>query len=208
MRYKELLVEHIVNLHSPEEKERYANTVWDMLTRSYEKIGGFKSAVNVDDLINTPGYWKLVRRNGRITAVSIYRKSSNTRNFKKIASATETERDPVSNTYKATTQGLRDHRMITVDDLKTKRCWAEVSGPAETVYFRLGAVPIDNRFAGVLTGKEILSLDQDHFHYTRLIQGAPVVKVIVGFPYLSEEGIQELVKNRIDVHELPDNIQF
>ena len=89
MRSREFLIERILNLWTPEERQPYAKQVWDMLQRSYKKEGGFKSAANLDELVNTPGYWKLTRRGDKITSVNIYKKIANTKNFKGIASATQ-----------------------------------------------------------------------------------------------------------------------
>lgn len=206
MRYHEFLVERIINLHTVEEKLPYADEVWDMLQRSYKKIGGFKSADSPKDLANDPGYWKLVRRNGKITALGIYKKSPVTKNFKTIASATETELNPETGEYKATERGLRDYNKVKIEDIKAKRSWSEVSGPAEKLMIRSGATPIDNKYAELLTGKKILDRDNDGYHYVRLIQGEPHRKIIVGFVNLNKEGTQELIRLGLDVKELPPNI--
>jgi len=210
MRYKEFLIEKVLNLHSPEERRPYAEVVWDMLQRSYKKVGGFKSAADVEELINEPGYWKLIKRDGRITAVNIYKKSRKSQNLKVIASATETGsyQSPEGEKYKATVQGLSDYEMIKKGDIKTKRSWAEVSGPAEAFLERGGATPIPNRFAEFLTGKKILELNDDGYHYTRLIQGEPKEKAIYGFVKLSAEGREELEAMGIDIETLPKNIEI
>lgn len=208
MRYKEFLIERIVNLHTVDEKMSYADKVWDMLQRSYRKIGGFKSASSPEELANEPGYWKLVRRGDKITAFGIYKKSPITNNYKIIASATETELDPTTGEYKATQQGLKDYNKVKSEDIKTKRSWAEVSGPAEKIMLRAGAKPISNKFAELLTGKKIIDYNSDGYHYTRLIQGKPHEKVIVGAINLSPIGL-ELIKNHgINLQELPVNITF
>jgi hypothetical protein len=177
-----------------------------MLERSYKKIGGFKSAADPEELVLTPGYWKLVRRDGKITAVNIYKRSEKTKNYKSIASATETELDPVTGNYRATPRGLKDYNMLKNEDLKMKRSWSEVSGAAEVLLKRAAAIPVSNKFAEVLTGKRVLSLDDDGFHYTRLIQGEPHTKIIYGFVDLTQDAYQELTDRGIDLAELPPNI--
>lgn len=208
MRYNEILTEKVLNLHTPDEKMKYAEPVWDMLLRSYKKIGGFKSAVSVEDLANEPGYWKIIRRGDRITAVAVYRKVPKTHTFKLIASAAETKMDPETGQYKTTRQGLNDYNLIKQSDIKMKRSWAEVSGPAERVMIKSGAKPISNKYAEFLTNKEILELNDDGYHYTRLIQGHPHEKVIVGFVNLTPEGKEELIKRGFDINELPDNVKL
>jgi len=205
MRYHQLLIERIVNLHTSEEKMKYADKIWDMLQRSYKKMGGFKSANSAKELANDSGYWKLVRRGSHITALKIYKKVPNTNNFKMVAMATETEPDP-EGAYKATERGKKDYNMLKNDDINTKRSWAEVSGPAEKLMLRAGAKPIDNKYAEFLTGKKILDLNTDGYHYTRLIQGEPHEKIIVGFVDLSPIGREKLIKLGFDLKHLPDNI--
>ena len=58
----------------------------------------------------------------------------------------------------------------------------------------------------MLTGKEILDLNPDGFHYTRLIQGKPHEKVIYGWVKLSEKGLQALKQLGLTKHDLPSNI--
>ena len=205
MRYHQLLVEKILNLHTTDEKMKYADKIWDMLQRSYKKIGGFKSANSPEELANDPGYWKVVRRGDHITALGVYKQVPNTDNFKMIASATETEPNPEGG-YKVTAQGKKDYHMLKNDDIKTKRAWTEVSGPAEKLMLKAGAKPIDNKYAEFLTGKKILDLNPDRYHYTRLIQGEPHEKIIVGFVELSPIGREKLIKLGFDLKNLPDNI--
>lgn len=208
MRYREFLIERVLNLHTPEEKMPYAEEVWDMLQRSYKKIGGFKSAASLEELVNEPGYWKIVRRGDKITAVNIYKKSPKTKTFKVIASATATDFDPEKDRYKATAQGLSDYEMIKKGDIKMKRSWAEVSGPAEILMKRGGAAPIPNKYAEFLTGKKIVDLSPDGNHYTRLIHGEPHEKIIYGFVKLSDQGREELLAKGIDLKDLPPNIEI
>lgn len=208
MRYKEFLIERVLNLHTPEEKMPYAQAVWDMLQRSYQNIGGFKSASSVEELVNEPGYWKVVRRDGRLTAVNIYKKVPNTETFKVIASATETIYDPEKERYKATPPGFKDYEMIKSGDVKMNRSWAEVSEKAEKMMQLSGAKPIPNTYAELLTGKNILELNPDGYHYTRLIQGKPKEKVIYGFVKLSKLGKEKLSNLGLELRDLPDNIQI
>lgn len=206
MRYNEILTERVLNLHTKDAKREYGEQVWDMLLRSYKKLGGFKTAASLEELLDEPGYWKLVRRGDRITALAIYRQVPKTLNFKSIASATETVLNPVTGEYKATRQGLKDYNMIKDADIKLKRSWAEVSGPAERTMMKSGAVPIPNKYAEALTGKKILEFNDDGYHYTRLIQGEPHEKLLVGFVQLSDIGKEELIKHGLSINELPDNI--
>jgi len=208
MRYREFLIERVLNLHTVEEKLPYAKQVWDMLQKTYQSIGGFKSASSVEELMNDPGYWKIVKRGDKLTAVNIYKKSPKTKNYKTIASASETVFDPEKDRYKATPAGIKDYLMIKDSDIKTNRSWTEVSGKAETMMRSGGAKPVSNQYAEMLTGKPILDLNDDGYHYTRLIQGEPHEKIIYGFINLSDEGQKELISRGLTLRELPSNIKF
>ena len=188
----DLLNERIINLKTPAEKSRYASEVWDLLQQAYLPMGGFKSASSPEELVQDSGLWKLVRREGEITAVNIYKDSFGR---KSIASGTnQTER------------GKRDYRMVKDEDIRLKRSWAEVSGPVERVMLRSGAKPLPARFAEFLTGKKILEIADDGFHYTRLIAGHPHEKVIYGFVDLTEADVARLAAMGIDIRPLPDQI--
>lgn len=207
MKSIEFLAERVINLWTPEQKSEYADVVWDMLNRSYQKMGGFKSAANVEELIDTPGLWKLIQRGDKITALNIYKPSEKTTNLKSIAVATDTELDPEKNSYVATTQGKKDLSMIKGEDIRLNRAWVEVSGPAEKLMLKMGANPVPNKFAEFLTGKRVLELNSDGYHYTRLIQGEPHEKLIVGFINLSSAGAEQLRGMGLDPKEFPDNIK-
>lgn len=59
-----------------EQKEKYKLVVWDLLQRSYAKIGGIKGSGfnSPDDMLNIP-FWKLIRKNGEIVAGKMYKDS-------------------------------------------------------------------------------------------------------------------------------------
>jgi len=87
-KYNEYLNETYVNLvgNDPKKKE-YADEVWDVIQKSYAPIGGiagsgFKSK---DDMIKNIPFWKLRKKDGKITNVSMY-KSKDGR--KKVAMGT------------------------------------------------------------------------------------------------------------------------
>jgi hypothetical protein len=69
------MTERFVNLFKPNDKEQYADVVWDMLQKSYESIGGIKGSGfrSKEDMVKNIPMWKLVRRNGEIVAGSMYK---------------------------------------------------------------------------------------------------------------------------------------
>jgi hypothetical protein len=203
MKSHEFLTERVLNLHTPEDKAKYADQVWDLLRKSYANLGGFKSAANKEELVATPGYWKVIKRGKKITAVNLYRKIPQTSTFKVYASGAETELDPKTQEYRVTEQGKKDYISIKKADITQKRSWAEVSGPAAAFVKRLGAKPIPNKYAGALTDKAILALDPDGIHYTRLIMGEPHVKAMYGFVGLTPEQKKSLEIKGLEIHDLP-----
>jgi hypothetical protein len=73
--FKEFLNESFVNIFKAEDKEQYAELVWDMLQVAYTPIGGIKGSGFKDkqDLIKNIPFWKLVRKNDEIIAVMLYK---------------------------------------------------------------------------------------------------------------------------------------
>jgi hypothetical protein len=181
MKIKEIILEHFVNLIEPDEKRKYADVVWDMLQQAYSAVGGFKSATSKEDLIQDSFLWKLSRRNGKIVSVKIYKDQ-----YGRKAIGMATDNSP---------QGKSDLAKIASEDVKLRRFWAELSGPAEKFYVKHGALPLSSKFAEKLTRKEILGYDVDGIHYTRLIAGEPKLKAIYGFPEISDELKKEIEKD-------------
>lgn len=194
MRIKEILNERVLNLFQPDDRLKYADEVWAMLQLSYKKAGGFLSADDIPDLIRKTNLWKLVRRHGKTTACSLYR---DLHGRKTIASGTD-----------GTPQGKSDYNMIKYDDARLERAWAEVSGAPERIMQKAGMRPLPAKFAGLLTGKEILEVNDDGFHYTRNISGELHEKIIYGTLHLNPEAIQMLTGAGIDVKRLPPQFKI
>lgn len=192
MKISHILTEHFVNLITPAEKAPFKDQVWDLLQTAYAGIGGFKGAKDADELADTPGLWKLSRRNGKIVTVAVYK---DVHGRKSIASGTD-----------GSIEGRRDFHNIKNADLNMKRMWVEASGAIEHILNKSKAKTIPNKFAGILTGKEILNLNPDGVHYTRLIAGHPYEKIIFGFVQVDDALMAKLEAAGIQLHELPDNM--
>ena len=162
-----LLLERYVNLTNDNQKREYAEVVWDMLQNSYKKIGGYRGTQNVEELIKDSSLWKLVRKNNKIVAASIYK---DLRGRKSIAAATD-----------GTEEGKKALLSIWLEDLKLNRSWSEVSGATEHMKLKHGFKPISNKYAEEILGKQVLSLNDDGIHYTRMIGGVPYEKAIIGY---------------------------
>ena len=194
MRANEFLTERVLNLHDSTSKLKLADQIWDMLQSSYAKVpGGFGTAKSVDELIEKSALWKVVTRDGIPTAVLIYKDQFGR---KSIAAGTD-----------GTPQGKRDYMMLQTADSVHRRAWGEVSGAPEHLMKKLGCKPIKAKFAHMLTGKEILSIADDGYHYTRMIAGEPHEKIIYGVVELSLDQIETLAKASINLHELPHSLR-
>ena len=179
MRFKEFLIETYINAIDPDDKKKYARQVWDILQSSYASLpGGFATASSIDELIEKSWLWKMAKKNGKIVAVQIYKDQYGR---KGIAGGTD-----------GSEIGKKEFNKIFADDIRLNRSWAEVSGAPEYIMKKLGAPAIPNTLAAKLTGKEILNLNPDGFHYTRLINGEPHEKVMYGTVNLPEEVISKL----------------
>jgi hypothetical protein len=161
-----LLTERFINATTEDEMKKYSSVVWEMLNTSYKDIGGYKGASSPEELINKSSLWKLVRKNGKIVAVVIY---ADNRGRKAIALATD-----------SSIEGKEALMSIWAEDLSYNRAWSEVSGKAEHLKLKKGFKPVPNKYAAEILNKEILNLNPDGIHYTRLIGGIPYEKAIVG----------------------------
>ncbi len=191
MKASELLSERVVNAFTADQKNKYSQQVWDIMQKSYASIGGFGTASSPEELIQYSGLWKIITRDGKITAVNVYRDQHGR---KSIASGTD-----------GSPQGKKDYLMVKSEDVKFNRAWAEVSGAPEKILARSGAKAIPAKFAPVLTQKEILSYNPDGIHYTRLIAGHPHEKAMYGVIKVTPELIDSLRSHGIELHDLPNS---
>lgn len=164
MKAAEILIERYVNLlpSDAEEKARYAPEVWDLLVSSYAPVGGLKGKgfSSIEDMIETIPFWKLVRRNGRIVAVKLYRDKNGR---KSVASATD-----------GTQEGKAELAKIMQDDARLSRSYSEIS---PNVY----------RFALKALGQELLDAAIIPAEVAKEIDGS--VMLIPGEPYWYEREI-------------------
>ena len=165
---KEYLTEKYINVFNPNDKQKYVDEVWNVLQRSYAPIGGFLSASNKNELIDDSWLWKIVKKDNKIKAVSIYKDKFGR---KSIASGTD-----------GSVEGREYVKQIMRDNMKfsNTNAWAEVSGAPEYLLLKFGGKKIPNKYAAKITGKQIISLNDDGFHYTRMIAGEPHEKIIIG----------------------------
>lgn len=126
-----VLTERILNITSREDKEKYGEQVYQILQKSYAKIGGLKGSgfASVQDMINNVPFWKIVKKNGKIIAAHMYKDKEGR---KMVACGSDLEKDSRAIT-----------KRFLLDDILRERAYMEVSS------YALDAI------RGLLTGDEI-----------------------------------------------------
>ena len=165
-----LICERFLNAFSKEDMRKYADEVWDILQKAYAYCGGMAGMDSVEQLIDETDMWKMVRKNGKIVAVSTY---SNKRSGRKICYGGQDGSE----------EGKIAFKKILEEDfkLKDRQSWAEVSGPMEVTALKQGAMPIPAYIAElIMKDKTFDNIHKDGFHYTRMIGGEPHTKLMVG----------------------------
>lgn len=178
LEYSNLIVERVlsIGLNPDHEKhrEQHRQEIHDMLRKAYEPIGGYaghksgseeeSKAIHSDI---SQSLIKATKRDGKITAVNLYKKQHGR---KSIAVATD-----------GTEQGKKDFMKTKVEDHELKRAWGEVSGKMQHISKKIGMPTIPARRAKELLGKDV-KVHDDGEHYDRPIGGHMHTKIMVGHP--------------------------
>lgn len=182
MKITEILTERFVNLLDPQQKEQYAERVYELIQKSYAAIGGQHGDgfASPEDMIAKIPMWKLVRRNGEIVAGAMYKDTSGRKRVAVFTDGTPTGK-----------QGLAD---IMSNDFD--RAYFEVSGPSLRFMVKLLGEDFVRRFAKTpseaeqILGKELEPAHQSSeldsypqlqkFFYSRPIGGNPHNKIMLG----------------------------
>ena len=174
-----ILVEHYINLLTDKaEKEKYFDEVWDLLQKSYAKIGGVQGTDKAE-MMQDNFLWKLVKRGGKIVACQIYKLTDHGR--KVVLGGAEQDEE----TGKATERGKNDLYKVIDDDIRLtdRMSYAEVSDAMEHIYIdKRGAKPLPAKYAKKFLGNKKIEIEPDGYHYTRMIGGEPHTKIMVGYP--------------------------
>ena len=146
-----------MDLCTPEERRLYAQRVWNLIITTYKEYGNSEDGnlygAQMENLIETPGLWKLVERDGEIIAGVIFRKFKG--NKMRLVF------------HNNTREGKNMLKALFLDEFRHGRCWGECSGHLERI-LREECVPmIPNTKAAEILGKEITRLDPDGMHYER-----------------------------------------
>ena len=100
----EYLAERYINLIGKDkEKEEYAEEVFDMLTRSYAKIGGLKmnGLSSKEEMVKQIPFWKLSKKNDKIVAVALYKDKAGIKIIAVSTDGTEEGKKALQDIYKS-----------------------------------------------------------------------------------------------------------
>ena len=182
---QDILQEHVVNAppNDIRTKMKYADEVWDMLNQSYAKIGGLHGSgfSSKEDMINNIPFWKMVTRNSKLVAVTLYKDKGG--------------RKRVAGGSNGTPEGKQAMIDINNEEVKMKRSYIEISGPmlsmsiSKTPGFESTCIPY-RKVSGIIDDEikrppeddpEILRHPEfkDYF-YQRKIGGAWHTKLMAG----------------------------
>ena len=169
-----VLNEHFINIDSKdrEKKEKFLDDVKSIIEFSYSKIGGPLNINSYDELLKDKYFWKLNKKNDKIVACVIYKVNGLGRKYSLCGS------DGTPEGKEALYQIMREDI-----DRPERQAWGEFSGAMEHQMEKFNGTPVPNTIAKELLAsfnKPVMSLSDDGFHYTRLINGVPTEKIIYG----------------------------
>lgn len=140
------LNERYVNLIGDDtKKNEYVDQVWDLLQKSYAKIGGIKGSgfKDKDDMIKNIPFWKLNVKNGKIKTLVMYKDKQGR---KSVAVATDGTKEAIDMLSK---------------DMKNeiKRSFSEKSGPS--LGLTMKTLPFDVIMAYAIKPDEVKKILND-----------------------------------------------
>lgn len=116
--FNQFIVETFINLLPKDKvkKNKHAEEVHDMLTKSYKDQGGIHGSgfKNPGDMVDNIPMWKLHRHEGKIKAAALYKDSQGR---KRVAIGTD-----------GSSEGKKAAAHIMLHDLKQDRSYGETSG--------------------------------------------------------------------------------
>lgn len=184
-----ILLEKYVNAFNKQDKEAVWEDVNRLVNTAYSALPGGALGFDKSKFMRPNIFVKLVKRNNKYVACAVYSLEHTPGNYEDIVKPENRKLRYIG--HDGTKEGKREvlNNIFKEDiNLQGRRFWAEVSGKIEEIYLSKGAVPVPNEVAlKVLTtimGKSVeedkIELSKDGYHYTRLIDGVPVEKMIVG----------------------------
>jgi hypothetical protein len=154
------------------DKVYIVDEIYEILLQSYKNVkGGFLFA-SKDALIVNTDKWKVIYYAGEVVGVIIYKAK---KGLKMVAMG-------IHSVIEKELKNFTKQALVKIFQLTFSQTWMEVSEGAEKFIRKNGGEKflIPNSMAVKLTGKEILELCDDGYHYKRVINGVVKTKVMIG----------------------------
>lgn len=176
MKYENLVLWEMLNteiVNSAAERAFLADDVFSLLQTTYQNISGGLHFSSPDELVAKTSVWKIIYFEENIVGVVIYKAK---KGLKMVALALS----------HSLSKPLKQHVKTMLSYLfkvTFNNTWMEVSEGVERFIVKNGGEKyfISNTLASRLTGKEIVGLCSDGYHYQRVINGVLKTKVMVGY---------------------------
>lgn len=174
--FHQYLNEHFDNITSRQYKEKYRDQVWDILTKSYQYIGGIRGSgfANSQQMVDTIPYWKLYRVYDDVKAVILYKD----KNGRKMVALGSDQSE----------QGKRVLKRMMIDEIVSRRSYGEISDAVLKFYQRhLTKQQIEKYFVKAVDAIKRFPQDQqddikiiDEYTYERTIGNQRHRKMMYG----------------------------
>lgn len=145
-----------------EDMKKYSKEVLLLLQEFYKNTGGVPRIKTEEELVCVGEFWKLIVREGNVTAVCIYKMHSD--GHKVIYATTDN-----------TMEGKKDLLSIMTEGVTrvARGAYCEVSGAPKSILIKLGLPTVPNSKVAKILNKNVTPLE-DGYHYTRTIAGKSV----------------------------------
>lgn len=154
-----------------EEKVFLVNEVFTLLKEAYRNVKGGLHFQDADELLSTTSLWRVIYLQETMVGVVVYKAK---KGLKMVALG-------IANLDRKLDKAIK-HMLGYLFRITFQNTWMEVSEGAEKFLMKIGGerFMVPNSYATALTGKKILSLDTDGYHYYREINGIVKRKIILG----------------------------
>lgn len=175
MKLQQYLTETIDNYFDVEDKQKYAQQVWDIIQKSYAPVGGIhgRGFESIENMIKKIPMWKIFRRGDDIKVAMMYKDRGGR---KRVAIATDGSKEAKQILAK-----------MLMDEYKTGRSFGEVSDNSLKFIRKQFTENEFKKFViPVKIVKQLLPDDEIHdvdgYFYTRNISGHHHMKLMLGNP--------------------------
>lgn len=186
---KEINIGNIITISDKNDFEQWYKKVWDLLSKSYEDIGGIKTYHSINDFYRKQHLIELiVDENSNLLACATYRRIEGS--LKLVATGCDQTQKG-----KLALQQIIQNNIINAD----LQYWAEVSGAIEYYFKKHNGYPMPNTLASEIlqiSPNQITLSKTDKVHYDRPIgpNGEIYTKMIFGIKNeeIFKKAIQEV----------------